>query len=90
VSEAEVSIQDVYRKWIHCKHKNYMTIIELTNEGWWYPLITSTSIANPWYNIINENRVKHQSLLSREIGSWSRSIITIPSWRYSFLHMAIS
>ena len=44
VSEAEVSIQDVYRKWIHCKHKNYMTIIELTNEGWWYPLITSTSI----------------------------------------------
>ena len=58
----------------------------------WRLMITidHINIYNPWYNIINENRVKHQSLLSREIGSWSRSIITIPSWRYSFLHMVIS
>jgi len=52
--------------------------------------INHINVYNAWHNNVNGTRVKHQILLLRGIGSWSRSIvIAIKETHLSFFNMVI-
>ena len=87
MSEAEVFsswyMQNVEPLWAHdlhdyCWSLRWRVIVcpSPSSPKMIWLLITSMSTAHDILCIINGNRMKHQSLLSRTIGSWSRPIIT--------------